>query len=172
MKTLQNTIVAVALTAFLFSSNLFAQDFASSSALVNIKILKALSIGAVDNSIDFPDYAAAGDGGGTTFVKPGTESAANFIVEGQENQAITVSYDATVTLTHATIAASTLSFTPDVDYSTDNVNNSGDVVNNALHAVNLNGSGEVNLWVGGSIKVLNSSDAGSYQGTFNISVAY
>jgi len=172
MKTLQNTIVAVALTAFLFSSNLFAQDFASSSALVNIKILKALSIGAVDNSIDFPDYAAAGDGGGTTFVKPGTANGANFLVEGQKNQAITVSYDAAVTLTHSTIPASTLTFTPDVDYSLDNTNNSGDVVNNAVHSIKLNGSGEVNLWVGGSIDILNSSDAGSYQGTFNISVAY
>ncbi len=172
MKTLQNTIVAVALTAFLFSSNLFAQDFASSSALVNIKILKALSIGAVDNSIDFPDYAAAGDGGGTTTVKPGTANGANFLVEGQENQAITVSYDAKVELRHSTIAASTLTFTPDVDYSLDNTNNSGDVVNNAVHSIKLNGSGAVNLWVGGSIDILNSSDAGKYQGTFNISVAY
>ena len=171
MKTLQNTIAAVALTTLLISSNLFAQDHANSSATVNIKILKALSMSATDNSIDFPDYAAIGDGGGTTTVTPGTQDAANFLVQGEEDEAISVSYDATVSLSHVTDnTAPDLTFTPDVDASIDNVSKSSDVVNDG--SVKLNSSGDLNLWVGGSITILNTSNAGSYQGTFNISVAY
>ncbi|MDA3859705.1 MAG: DUF4402 domain-containing protein [Melioribacteraceae bacterium] len=169
MKTLKNTIAVVAIATLLFSSNLFAQDNASSTAAVNIKILKAISMTSTYNSNDLPDYAAAGNGGGTVTVTPGTINAANFLVQGEASEAITVSYDASVSLAHDGGGAA-LIFTSNVDQSSDNVNNTGDVADGGI--VNLNASGDMNLWVGGSIAILNTSGAGNYTGTFNISVAY
>ena len=169
MKTLQNTIAIVALATLLFSTNILAQDQASSNATVSIHLAKGLSISPIDQSIDFPEYVAAGNGGGTTTVVPGNARGASFKVNGEAGKSVSVDYDATVLLSNGT---DNLTFTADVDETGDNSSYSGASSVADGGSVALDGTtGNVYLWIGGSITIAAQS-AGTYTGTFNFTVAY
>ncbi len=167
MKTLQNTIATVALaTLLLFSSNVFAQTSASSSASVSIYLAKGLSITDVDASIDFLEYVAAGQAGSAS-VAVGSSAGANFKVSGEASKDVTVTYS-NATLTNGT---DNLTFVPDVDETGTSSTYSG--ASNLLsgNTASLN-SGDLYLWIGGDITIPNNVSEGTYTGTFNFTVAY
>jgi hypothetical protein len=166
MKTLQKTIALVALATVLFSSNIFAQISANSSATVSIYLTKGLSIENKDATIDFQDYVAAGKAGSAT-VAPGTTAGAKFLVTGEAGKNVTITY-ANVTLNNGT---SNLTFEPNVDQTGNNSSYSGasDLLTN--NSAPLTG-GELYLWIGGDISIPNTVTEGTYTGTFNFTVAY
>lgn len=167
MKTLQNTILAIALTTLLISSNLFAQVSASSSASVSIYLAKGLSITDVDASIDFKEYIAAGEAGSAK-VKVGSAAGANFKVTGEAKKSVTITY-ASVTLTNKN--SDKLEFVPDVDQTGSSSSYSGASNMTSNSSASLN-TGDLYLWIGGDIKIPSKVSEGTYTGTFNFTVAY
>lgn len=166
MKTLQNTIAIVALATLLFSSNLFAQISASSSATVSIYLAKGLSITDVDASINFSEYVAAGKAGSST-VAPGTPAGANFKVNGEAGKSVSVTYS-NVTLSNG---SDNLTFVPNVDQTGNNSSYSSASDIASTGTAPLTG-GDLYLWIGGDISIPASVSEGTYTGTFNFTVAY
>jgi hypothetical protein len=166
MKTLQNTIVAVALATLLFSSNIFAQISANSSASVSIYLTKGLSITNVDASIDFLEYVAAGEAGSAS-VAVGTANGANFKVTGEAAK------DVTVTFGNATLSNGTdnLTFVPTVTQTGNSASYSGAASVTSGNTASLS-TGDLYLWIGGDISIPSTVSAGTYNGTFNFTVAY
>ncbi|MCF6268512.1 MAG: DUF4402 domain-containing protein [Melioribacteraceae bacterium] len=166
MKTLQNTIAVVALATLLFSSNVFAQTSASSSASVSIYLAKGLSITNVDASIDFLEYVAAGQAGSAS-VAVGSAAGANFKVSGEAAKNVTVTYGNS-NLTNGT---DNLTFVPDVAETGASATYSG--ASNLLsgNTASLN-TGDLYLWIGGDITIPSNVSEGTYTGTFNFTVAY
>ena len=166
MKTLQKTIALVALATVLFSSNIFAQISANSSATVSIYLTKGLSITNVDAAIDFADYVAAGEAGSSS-VTPGTAAGANFKVTGEAGKTVTVTYS------NASLGngSNTLTFVPNVDQTGNNssYSSASDIASGGTATLT---GGDLYLWVGGDITIPNSVSEGTYTGTFNFTVAY
>lgn len=166
MKTLQNTIAVVALATLLFSSNVFAQDFANASTPVTISLIKGLSMSVEDGSISFTEGVAGRSE--TISVSAGTASGAMFKVMGHEGRDVTLDF----TNTPLSNGVSSLTFEPAVEYTTTSsysgASTRADNTTVALHNTN----GDAYLWVGGSIDVDGSETAGNYTGSFTLSVAY
>ena len=166
MKTLQNTIAVVALATLLFSSNVFAQDFANASTPVTISLIKGLSMSVEDGSISFTEGVAGRSE--TISVSAGTASGAMFKVMGHEGRDVTLDF----TNTTLSNGVSSLTFEPAVEYTTTSSYSGAatrsDNTTVALHNTN----GDAYLWVGGSIDVDGSETAGNYTGSFTLSVAY
>jgi hypothetical protein len=110
------------------------------------------------------------DANGTTNANTGTgTNVARFELAGADNQ-VTVSYDATVTLTNGN-QADDMTMTPEVV---------GAPVNTAQATATAVGIGSqvtlvsaaYFLWVGGTIPILAGQATGTYSGTFNIDVEY
>ncbi len=98
-----------------------------------------------------------------------TTNLAKFNLAGANN-AVTVQYDANVTLTNGT-PANDMTMTPEVVGAAlvAGQGSAAAVLNNAQVTL---ASGVYFLWVGGSIPQLASQTMGTYAGTFNINVEY
>lgn len=84
----------------------------------------------------------------------GTTSAASFAIAGQSNASYSISIPASATLTSG---ANSMTAT---------------LTNNAPGSPALNGSGQATVGVGASLAVGASQAAGSYNGSFTVTVAY
>jgi len=98
-----------------------------------------------------------------------TTNVARFDLAGADN-AVTVTYDATVTLSNGT-PAEDMTMAPEVVGDALATNQASATAVASLSPVTL-ASGVYFLWVGGTIPALNNQAAGIYAGTFNIDVEY
>ena len=179
MKTLQNTIATVALATLLLSSNLFAQSSASDVAPVKINLKKGLAIANQGASeISFADVVVT-TSAQTPLVAAG--SGAHFLVTGHPDKAVTMTF-LTVSLNNDAWVGtnggtkSTMTFTPTMEHtgSTTTYPGSGTTVSSgySVNLVNVAGTGNLNLWVGGSMAIDANQAQGDYVGEFSVTVAY
>jgi hypothetical protein len=178
MKNKLTTITAVLLSLIAFNFT-FAQSTAGTSAPITVSIIRALTIQNVAGNLGFPEVIMNGT---LQTVSKTNANGVRFLITGQPNRNVTVTYDLTDALNNnAWVTANggtngTMTFTTNTadqtgsstTFTTPTVLASG----TTLPLVNDNGTGKLNVWVGGSITVSATQPAGDYVGTFNISVHY
>ena len=173
MKTIFKSVLTLGLVAGLgFAAN--AQKTANAPSSATILADLTITLDGTQNEIAFGNVSATTpgavvlDANGTTNANTGTNTnVARFNLAGADN-AVTIAYDATVTLTNGT-PANDITMTPEVV---------GAETNLLQSAATLVGSGTTRtlvsnvyfLWVGGSFPALVSQPTGTYTGTFNINV--
>lgn len=178
MKTLQNTIAAVALATLLISSNVFAQSNASAIADVKIQLKKGLSI-ASSRGIDFGEIVlSSGDNSQSISASDG----AMFQVVGHPGKSVAITYsnvsldnDAWVTTNGGT--KSTLELVTNMDEtgkseSYSGANSVAKLAGTRVNLVNNLGTGYLNLWVGGTMTIDGTQAHGDYTGEMTVSVVY
>lgn len=163
-----------------FAGDAAAQTSSGADATTSIEVLSALTM--TNNSlIDFGQVF--NNGQQTADLNPengtvmgnspqGNPTVGKFTADGQNNTAITVSFDPSVTLTGP---GSDLTFTPDVRGSaSDNGASAGSGASQMQEGstVNTNSSGKYFFWVGGQVPVSDGQQQGEYSGTFTMSVEY
>lgn len=160
--------VLAILAVLIFSSvSLFAQTISSATgtANVSISVKAALAITNVSGNLDFDDVLLGS--GSSSVILP--ENGVKFRVDGHNSGAVAVTFSAPP-LVNA--ASDPLNFTPvvhssgiDPDYNSTNPVNNGD-------SEIMGTTGELYLWVGGSIAIAADTPQGDYAGTFSMTVAY
>jgi len=179
MKTLQNTIAAVALVTLLLSSNLFGQSLASDVAAVKINLKKGLTIANQGASeIGFVDVVVTTSAQSPTVA---AGSGAHFLVTGHPNRAVTMTFLSVTLNNDAWVLANggdeaEMTFTPTMEQtgSTSTYPGSGTSVasGSSVSLVNVTGTGNLNLWVGGSMAINANQSQGDYVGEFSVTVSY
>lgn len=166
MKKMTHSIIVVfSFILFAYSTSM-AQSSASANANVTATIQQGLSISLVaGTSIDFGTITATSS---TQNPSVTPDAGANFHVNGQSSTPVTVTYS-NVTLSDG--GTNTMTFTPNVEYTSGSTYSSGTAIASGSTCT-LSGTGDVYLWAGGSLAVAASQAAGSYSGTFTVSVAY
>lgn len=155
------------LTVLVFSTgSLFAQiSSATGLADVKVSVKRALAITNVGGSLEFNSVLQ-----GTAASPTKTpENGVKFRVDGHTSGTVSVTYGSAI-LKNA--ALDELTFTPvvhstgiDPTYNGVSTVNSGDLET-------MGSSGELYLWVGGSIDIVATTNEGDYSGTFSMTVAY
>ncbi|PZX52756.1 uncharacterized protein DUF4402 [Algoriphagus ratkowskyi] len=176
MKTTIKSILTITLVMGL---GIMANAQKTSSAPASATVLADLTIAldATQNEIAFGTLSANTpaavvlDANGTANANTGSVTNVAKFELGGANSDVTVSYDATVTLSNADVIPATMTMTPEVvgaetdaEQETATAVPSGSQVTLAL--------GHYYLWVGGIIPTLVSQATGTYTGTFNIDVEY
>ncbi len=155
----------------------YAQTPATSSA--NAVVLTALTLDLeAGTSIDFGNLNATTtgavvlDANGVSNSNTGSiTDVAVFDMTGSTGASVTVTYDATVSLSNG--ATGTMTMTPEVVGDASNSNQATAAAITSGSQVTLDGTtGDYFIWVGGSIPTLTAQETGTYSGTFNISVEY
>lgn len=175
MKNLQKTIAAIAFATLIFSSNIFAQ---SATAPVTINLKKALGITNEGGNLTFGDLLVTGTAQAPSIANG---SGVRFLVTGHPGKDVTISFDV-VTLDNDQWVSDnggsgngTMDFTPTMDETGSSQSyaaGSAVTTGNTFPLVNLTGTGNLNLWVGGSIAVGANQAHGDYEGTLTVSVSY
>lgn len=176
MKKIFKTVLTLGLVAGLgFAAN--AQKATTAQASATILADLTITLDATQDEIAFGNVSASTpgavvlDANGLTNLNTGTTTnVAKFDLAGA-NSAVTISYDATVTLTETIDGLETMVMTPEVVGAVTDVEQATalavltettrTLVDNAYF-----------LWVGGTIPALSSQATGIYAGTFNINVEY
>lgn len=175
MKTTIKTVLTLTLVMGL---GIMANAQQTATAPASATILSALTIDldATQNAIAFGNISATTpgaivlDANGVTNANTGTAiNVARFDLAGAD-AGVTVSYDATVTLTEP-VSSETMIMTPEVVGDADSGNQaSADPVTTATPVVLA--SNAYFIWVGGTIPAITNQEVGTYTGTFNIDVEY
>ena len=154
-----------------------AQKTASAPSSATVLADLTITIDGTQNEIAFGTLSASTpaavvlDANGTANANTGTvTNVARFDLAGADN-AVTVTYDATVTLTENVVGTATMVMTPEVVGAALAANQATAAAVPSLSTVTL-ASGVYFLWVGGTIPTLASQATGVYEGTFNIDVEY
>jgi hypothetical protein len=176
MKTTLKSILTLALVMGL-GIMAHAQKTLTARASATILADLTITLDATQNEIAFGNLSASTPGMVTLDANGTTGNAntgsvtdvARFNLAGADNQ-VTVSYDATVTLTNGT-QANDMTMTPEVVGAAlvAGQGSAAAVPNNTQVTLAL---GVYYLWVGGTIPKLASQATGTYSGTFNIDVEY
>jgi hypothetical protein len=176
---MKTTIKSTLTLAFVMGLGIMAHAQQTSLAPASATILSDLTIilDPTQNEIAFGNLSATT--AGNVFLDPTgdantntgtTTNVARFDLAGA-NDAVTVSFDATVTLTENVIGTATMVMTPEVVGDAVATNQASATAVASLSTVTL-ASGVYFLWVGGTITQLSGQATGTYTGTFNIDVEY
>ena len=176
MKTTIKTILTLTLVMGL-GIMAHAQKTATAPASATVLADLTITLDGTQNEIAFGTLSANTpadvvlDANGTANANTGTvTNVARFDLAGANN-AVTVTYDATVTLTETVTGTATMVMTPEVVGADVNTAQATATAVPSLSTVTL-ASGVYFLWVGGTIPALANQDTGVYSGTFNIDVEY
>jgi hypothetical protein len=175
MKTTLKSILTLALVMGL-GIMAHAQNTLTARASATILADLTINLDPTQSEIAFGNLSATTpapvvlDANGTTNANTGTgTNVARFDLAGADNQ-VTVSYDATVTLTNGA-PANDMTMTPEVVGATVNTAQATATAVGIGSQVTL-ASAAYFLWVGGTIPKLAGQATGTYSGTFNIDVEY
>jgi len=180
-KEMKNTIII--LTAVLLSlvavNFTFAQSTAGTSAPITVSIIRALTIQNVAGNLGFQEVIMNGT---SQTVSKTNSNGVRFLITGQPNRNVTFSYDVNDQLNNNAWVAANGGTNGTMTFITNNADQTGSnttysnptsiTSGSTLPLVNDNGTGELNVWVGGAITVSANQPAGDYVGTFSISVNY
>jgi Mat/Ecp fimbriae major subunit len=165
------------LFATIFTISVFAQSTANSSATVTASLVKGLSMSQIGGNIDFGSIFLTGAAQNPSILP---NNGTSFRVIGHPSKNVTVTFanvnltnDAWATLNSGT--SSSLLFTPSVTQtgsSSSYTGSSAVTSGNVIPLVNVNGDGNMYVWVGGSLAIASNQAQGDYTGTFTLSVAY
>ena len=185
MKTIFKSVLTLGLVAGLtFVAN--AQKTSSAPASATILANLTITLDGTQDEIAFGSLSATTpadvvlDAKGEANINTGTTTnVARFDLAGAA-AAVTVSYDATVTLSNSDPTPATITMTPQVvgaEVATEQANASDVASGTQVTLVdNPATTSAVDpiyfLWIGGRITALSSQATGTYTGTFNISVEY
>lgn len=183
MKNTLKSVLTLALVAGLgFAAN--AQKTATATASAEVLANLTITLDGTQDEIAFGTLSASTpgsvvlDANGTTNSNTGTViNVARFNLAGAA-AAVTVSYDATVTLNGPSSA--TMTMTPEVVGAAETANQGTATAVASGTQVTLVDDPSTTpafdpvyfLWVGGTIPALSSQTTGTYTGTFNIDVEY
>jgi hypothetical protein len=175
MKTILKSLAMAALFVGL-GSTAYAQKATTAPASAEILADLTITLDGTQSAIDFGTISASTpaaivlDANGTSNANTGTvTNVARFDLAGADAE-VTVSYDATVTLTEP-VSSETMVMTPEVvGAATSGAQASATAVASAS-TVTL-ASNVYFLWVGGTIPQLATQEVGTYTGVFNINVEY
>ncbi|MCU0415459.1 MAG: DUF4402 domain-containing protein [Ignavibacteriaceae bacterium] len=163
------TKLFVVLIFLALSTSLFAQASASATADVLAQLKKGLTLSNLDGDLDFGEIIVL-----TTPQTPVITPAngVRFLASGHPNKNVTVTFSG-VTLNGS--GGGTIAFTPDVDHTGNSSTYSlpVDVTSGGSYQlVNTTGTGQLYLWLGGSLAIAANQLEGDYTGTFTLTVAY
>ncbi len=176
---MKTTIKSILTLAFVMGLGIMAHAQKATTAPASATVLSDLSItlDGTQNEIAFgtlsattPAAVVLDANGSTGNANTGTvTNVARFDIAGN-NSAVTVNYDAAVTLTNGT-PADDMTMTPEVVGAAANTAQAAAlaVASGAQRTLVAN---KYYLWVGGSITALSAQATGTYAGTFNINVEY
>jgi hypothetical protein len=170
---MKTTIKSILTLALVMGLGIMAHAQKTLSAPASATILTDLTI-TLEGTIAFGNLSATTaavvlDAKGADNVNTGTvTSVARFKLAGADN-AVTVTYDATVILTES--VGVTMDMTPVVVGAAVS-ENQGSATPVASPSTVILESNEFYLWVGGTIPPLNGQATGEYTGIFNINVEY
>lgn len=177
MKTILKSLAMAALFAGL-GSTAYAQKTATAPASATILSDLNIALDVTQNEIAFGTLSAtttAGivlDANGLANENTGTQTnVARFDLTGSDAAAVTVSYDATVTLEETVDGLESMVMTPEVVGAATAATQGTALAVGSGTTVTLASSAYF-LWVGGTIPALVGQATGTYAGVFNISVEY
>jgi hypothetical protein len=178
-KTMKITIKSVLTIALVMGLGFMANAQKTSSAPASATVLADLTIAldGTQNEIAFGTLSANSpaavvlDAKGTANANTGSVTNVARFDLGGASSAVTVSYDATVTLSNTDLTPATMTMTPEVVGAALAANQATATAVTSSSQVTL-ASGLYFLWVGGSISQLTTQATGIYSGTFNIDVEY
>lgn len=175
MKTILKSLMMAALFAGL-GNTAYAQQTQTATASANVLTNLTIALDGTKNAIDFGQLSATTPGivvlDAKELVNANTGSVtkvATFNMTGADN-AVTVSYDATVPMSTAS-GTETMTMTPEVLGAALVASQAGATPVGSGTQITP-ASGAFFLWVGGTIPKLTNQETGIYSGTFNINVEY
>jgi hypothetical protein len=176
MKTMIKSTLALILTIGLsFAAQ--AQKFTSAPASATVLADLTINLDGTQNEIAFGNLSANTSGAvvldanGTSNANTGTTTnVARFNLTGADAE-VTVSYDATVTLSNEDLTPATMTMTPQVVGDADDTNQANAVAISNESTIDIV-DGEFYIWIGGTIPALVNQATGTYTGTFKIDVEY
>jgi hypothetical protein len=181
VKEMKNTIIILtAVFMSLIAVNFtFAQSTAGTSAPITVSIIRALTIQNVAGNLGFQEVIMNGT---SQTVTKTNSNGVRFLITGQPNRNVTLSYDVNDQLNNNAWVAANGGTNGTMAFITNNADQTGSnttysnptsiTSGSTLPLVNDNGTGELNVWVGGAITVSANQPAGDYVGTFSITVNY
>jgi hypothetical protein len=176
MKTILKSVLTLGLVVGLgFAAN--AQKTATADASATVLADLTITLDVTQDEIAFGNLSANTpgaivlDANGITNVNTGSVTNVARFDLGGANSAVTVSYDATVTLTETIDGTEIMVMTPEVVGAAVNTAQATAVAVTSGNTVTLVDNVYF-LWVGGTIPVLTNQATGTYAGIFNISVEY
>jgi len=172
-------LMLVILGLLILSDFTFSQSTSTSNAPVGISIIRALSITNASGSLMFPEIIM----NGTVQTKEITNAnGVRFLVTGNPNRNITVTYNETVPLNNNAYVTANGGTQGTMTFITRTADQTGKsttyttpaalLTGATLPLVNDAGTGHLNIWVAGSISCSTTQPNGDYVGTFNITVTY
>lgn len=142
-----------------------AQSSASDDATVTANVLAALTVTAEQN-LDFGNIAQ----GDNVVVDVTDGSAGKFSVTGESATNVTLTYNTLSNLADG--GGNTLPFSQDVQVNSTSDDPSGASALTSGATQSLNGSGNLYVYLGGTVTADASQAAGSYSGTFTLTAEY
>lgn len=156
-------ILCMLIVSILAVDTIFAQSTASESATVSATVVAAVGISKNQN-LSFGDVAR--NTSSTIAVTDG--AAAKFTVTGEPNKDITIALTDPSTLSDG---SNTLTFSSDAKYNTsDNAGAASALTSGST--ISLSASGNLYVYVGGTVTAGASQVTGAYSGTFTVEVDY
>ncbi|MDO9552166.1 DUF4402 domain-containing protein [Rhodonellum sp.] len=177
MKTILKSLMMAAFFAGL-GSTAYAQKTATAPASATILADLTIELDVTQNAIAFGTLSATTpgdivlDANGESNANTGTQTNVARFDLGGANTEVTVTYDATVTLTETADGVATMTMTPQVvGAETDAEQETAGLVASATTVTLVDNA--FFLWVGGTIpRFVTAQTVGLYTGLFNIEVEY
>lgn len=169
--------LAVAIAMLGTSGAAYAQTSATQSTTATTQIIRAISINP-GTTLQFGRIVKPSTGTGTVTVDTsggrtsgggatlagGTATAATYTVNGEGGQNITITHDASVTLTNTTPGAGGGTISASLT--------SSDADGAATLSNSLGAAGSFGFSIGGTLSIPSAANTGDYTGNFNVVVAY
>jgi len=164
-------ICYIFITLILSVTSIYSQTvFSSQSASATALLVVPLSIIATQGDLDFGEIILSGT---STIQRMAPQDGKLFVVSGHPNRNVTFTFNSVTMDNIIWVATGTgdvdnLEFVPDVE-----LNNGTRVKNGDSHTLRLiKGIGQLDIWVGGAIKISATQKNGDYTGRFTLSVTY
>jgi hypothetical protein len=154
----------------LFSISKGQSAFSSQNASATAYLVVPISIKSTLGDLDFGEIILTGSSSQEVLAP---RNGKLFVVSGHPGRNVTFTYSP-VTMDNTSWVLTSggnvdkLEFIPDVELANGTKINSGDAARLILN----NGLGELDVWVGGSIKISANQEPGDYTGRFTLNVSY
>lgn len=156
-------ILAIALALSLTASAARGQATDSESATITATVIAALSV-AKDQNMAFGEVTQ----NASSTIQVTDANAVKFTVDGEPNKNITFTLTSPANLTNG---ANNLPFADDVQYHTSDAPGSASALTDGA-TIALNATGDLYIYLGGTVTAGVGQTTGAYSGTFTLQVDY
>lgn len=155
--------LATLLILMVVASAAYGQSSDSESATISATVIAALSV-SKDQNMAFGEVAQ----NASSSIAVTDAGAVKFTVDGEPNKNVTFTLTSPTNLTNG---ANNLPFADDVQYHTSDAPGSAIALANGA-TVALNGTGDLYVYLGGTVTAAALQVTGAYTGTFTLQVDY